>query len=137
MLPTNQLNAILRLLAVLWTLGIALALAWPHPDLPSPPSTLPLDKFVHVALFAGFGLLWMGALRPALRRRSAWVAGAGLLFAVATEAGQHVLPFGRAASGLDALADAAGLALGVGAFSLASRWRRSASPSPGQQPSRD
>ena len=105
-----------RWLALLWSLGIVVALWWPRPRLPAPSGFLPIDKLVHAGLFAGFALLWMYAARGPLRRRAAWVAGLGLLFALATEAGQGLLPFGRTPSLLDGLADAAGLGLGVALF---------------------
>jgi VanZ family protein len=104
------------------------ALWWPRPDLPDPPSTLPLDKCVHLGLFASVAWLWMHATRGSLRRRAAWVAGLGLLFAFLSEAGQGLLPFGRAPSLLDGLADAAGLGLGVAAFASGGRVPVSARP---------
>ena len=129
--PPHPRTVIARLLATFWTLGIVAALAWPRPDVPSPPTPIPFDKLVHVGLFAGFGLMWMCASRAALGRRTAGVFGTGLLFAVATEAGQRALPYGRTVSALDALADAVGLALGVAAFYAARRWLRFPAPSSG------
>lgn len=68
-------------------------------------------------MFTGLALLWMHAARGSVRRRAAWVTGLGLLFALATEAGQGLLPFGRTPSLLDGFADAVGLGLGVAVFS--------------------
>jgi VanZ family protein len=104
-----------RYLAILWTLAIVVALAWPRPSLPETPDTFAFDKIVHAGLFAAFGLLWMRGLRGTLRRRVLRVGVLGLLFAAFTEIGQGLLPSERTASPADAVADAAGLLLGIGA----------------------
>lgn len=75
-----------------------------------------LDKVVHGTLFAGFGLLWGRALGT--RGRTARVVAVGLLLAVVTELGQATPVIARDADPLDALADAAGLFLGLGAARL-------------------
>lgn len=118
---------------MLWTLAIAIACAWPGTDLPDPPGTFPLDKLAHAGLFAGFGLLWMGALRGSMHRRSGRVLTLGLLYAAATEGTQALLPTGRTASLLDLLADAAGLLIAVGVFFASPRLRRMMQPPPASE----
>ena len=97
--------------ATLWTVGILVA-CWAPVEAGGggtfPPGT---DKAVHLAMFAGFGFLWLRAAPGHLAR----VVVAGLALAVVTEAVQAWLPFDRSADALDALADGVGLALGVGA----------------------
>lgn len=69
------------------------------------------DKLAHVAMFAGFGLLWVRAqARPG---RAAWVVAAGIALAAITELGQASPVVNRDADPLDALADAIGVGLGV------------------------
>ena len=64
----------------------------------------------------------MRAGRGPLGQHAVRVVLLGLLFAAATEAGQGLLPTGRTARLADALADAAGLLLGVGAFCAEARF---------------
>ena len=63
-------------------------------------------------MFAGFGILWMGALPP--RRRLAVMVG-GLALAGISEVGQGLPIVERDPSVLDALADSVGLLAGIGA----------------------
>jgi VanZ family protein len=100
-----------------WTVLILVACwlpgRWLHVD-ESPRHGMPhLDKVVHGMLFAGFGFLWLRALRA--RGRTARVLAIGLALAVLTELGQATAFIARDADPLDALADAAGLLLGLGA----------------------
>lgn len=77
---------------------------------------LNLDKFVHVALFAGFGWLWMRAMRERVGdpvRRARLVLVAGLAFALLSEAVQALPAIGRTAHLVDLACDAAGVAAGV------------------------
>lgn len=78
------------------------------------------DKIQHLAAFAGFAwLVYAAALRPA------WVWWAGLLaYGLAIEWAQSHTP-GRQASLADALADAAGVALGAWVARRWSSWRGS------------
>ena len=102
-----------RALAVAWSLAILAACSVPGEDLPDVDLPLSPDKWVHVGLFIGFGWLWLRA-----GARVGAVAVGGLAFAVGTEVWQSALPLGRSGDPLDALADAAGLALALGVFRL-------------------
>lgn len=106
-----------RLLAALWTAGILLAMAVPAQNLPpGPQSFLGFDKIVHAILFAGFGGLWLRGLCPpnseqvvsCFRRRGGLFFVVGVLFAVATEIYQHLLPIRRLADPYDVTADLVG-----------------------------
>ncbi len=85
------------------------------PSVPRPPLFPHDDKAFHLLAFAGVGGAWWLALR---RVRPVWAVG--LSMAVLTELGQALLPYGRAGDPLDALADVAGVALGL----LVGRWLR-------------
>jgi VanZ family protein len=110
-----------RLLAALWTTAILLVMAVPASNLPTTPSFFSLDKIVHVVLFAGFGGLWLRVLCPPdyeqlrsrFRRRAGLFFGVGVLFAVATEVYQHLLPIRRLADPYDVVADLAGFTAAV------------------------
>jgi VanZ family protein len=104
-------------LAWLWTTGILVACSLPGQSLPDI-TLFRFDKLIHFALFAGFGWLWMAALRQPLARRAGVVLAAGLAYAVLTEPYQGLLPFERAPDPYDALANALGLGAGVLAFRL-------------------
>jgi hypothetical protein len=86
------------------------------------PAALPgVDKVVHVALFAVLAATgrWAG-MRP-------WVLAGGLaLYAGASEVLQAVTPLARSGSPADLLADLAGVALGLVAWSVLRR-----APAPG------
>jgi hypothetical protein len=74
------------------------------------------DLVVHFTLFAGFAFNWMRATGSTLR----WVLvpAAGLLLAVGTEWAQGFPFIDRDPNLLDALADGAGLAVGLAATAL-------------------
>ncbi|HWE39265.1 MAG TPA: VanZ family protein [Isosphaeraceae bacterium] len=105
--------------AVAWTLLVLVACWFPRDRLPvdegrshrwRPPNA---DKLVHVAMFAGFGLLWMRA-RPRPSQAARVLVG-GLALAVISELGQELPVVHRDADVLDALADAIGVGLGIAA----------------------
>ena len=106
-----------RLLAAFWTAGIILAISVPTGDFGGVDPELGVDKIIHVALFAGFGLLWLRGLCPpdearlatCFRRRGGLFFVAGALFAAGTEVYQHLLPVQRMADPYDATADLVGL----------------------------
>jgi VanZ family protein len=109
--------------AVLWTVVI-LILCWtPQVWLPvsegpeSLTQVLHLDKFVHAGIFAVFSVLWLRAL-PAARSSVVMVALAGLALAALTEIVQNLPIINREAELEDALADFAGVLLGIPLF----RW---------------
>ncbi len=95
-------------LAILWTLGILAACSIPVKDLPSI-DIVSFDKFAHFIVFAGFGLLWMHALRDKPGRQNLLVLAFGLAYAVLTEIYQGMLPFDRTPDPKDALANTLGL----------------------------
>ena len=117
-LPTLTIRAA-RLLAVLWTLALAVGFSLPSDELPML-TPFGADKVLHLVGFAAFAVLWLEA--GASRRR---VLIAGALFGILSEVYQHVMPIGRIFSPYDALADLVGLGLGV---LLHARLRRAASP---------
>lgn len=111
------------LAAVGWTLFILALCTLPGQDLPEI-NIISIDKIGHFGIFAGFGWLWMRAFpRLDLARRSRYVLLGGLAYAGLTEIYQGIMPFGREADLWDAVANAAGLLVGVGIH-----WRRTASP---------
>ena len=98
-------------LALLWTVGILVACSLPGSAVPeSPVLPVTIDKWVHVFMFLGFGSLWSAAAPG----RGWAVFGAGVAYAVGIELWQGALPIGRSPDPLDALADVAGLAAGLG-----------------------
>ncbi|WP_103019583.1 hypothetical protein [Salinibacter altiplanensis] len=114
-LPLPLQTAHYRLLAVLWTIGILVALTLPTGSVPGPQTT-GLDKVVHAGLFAGFGVLWLRGLCPpdaeglprCFRRRGGLFFVGGLLFAVGTEVYQSLIPLCRVADPYDVTADLLG-----------------------------
>ena len=72
-----------------------------------------LDKLVHGVLFAQLAWSWMRA--GGGRHRAAWVLGAGAALAVLTELAQGLPAIARDPDPLDALADVAGLLVGLAA----------------------
>jgi VanZ family protein len=93
--------------AILWTIIILIGCTIPGPKI-EPVVTLN-DKFMHIAIFVGFAVLWVLA-----GRRPVWVLVAGLLYGILIEVIQGVLPINRSADVDDAVADFIGTLLGVG-----------------------
>ncbi len=115
-------------LAVLWTVAILIACSVPGPALPETPQlSLSIDKWIHVAMFIGFGGLWSLAAPG----RGWAVFAAGVAYAVGIELWQGALPIGRSPDPFDALADVVGLVAGVGLAALARRRRPSNDPRSG------
>ena len=108
-----------RLLAVLWTAGIVLAMSIPTGGLGDIEPALGADKLVHAILFAGFGGLWLRVLCPpesermgaCFRRRGGALFVIGVLFAAGTEVYQYLLPIQRLADPYDVTADLVGFGL--------------------------
>lgn len=123
---TSQSRAFRLGLAAAWTLVILGLSSIPSNELPKV-EIVSADKVVHFAMFALFGWLWMNSLRIGVRARFAWVVTAGLVYAVATEIYQGILPIGREPDAWDALANAAGLLAG-GAIWILGRRRTHARP---------
>ncbi|WP_035253761.1 VanZ family protein [Agrococcus lahaulensis] len=110
-----------RTIAVLFALALVAQLVVLY--VPDPPSDIPApagsDKLVHFAVFAAPALLGvLAGLRPL------WLGAALAAHAVLSEVVQHLLLPGRSGDAWDALADLAGVAVGLAAGWLA---RRSAS----------
>ena len=107
-------------MAVCWTALLLIGCWWPAELMPVDESStasieIPhLDKLIHASLFTGFAFLWFRSGRPS-PRRAALVLSASLCLAVVSELGQAVPPIKRDPDVGDALADAAGAALGLGA----------------------
>ena len=109
-----------HLIAFFWTLGILAACSIPGRDLPEV-DIASLDKLVHFVVFAGFGWLWMHALRAETPARTALVVVAGLVYAGLTDVYQGLLPFDRTPDPFDALANASGLLVAVLLYHLLRR----------------
>lgn len=106
-------------LASLWTLAIVIGCLLPGGSLPD--ATLwSFDKLIHFGIFAGFGGLWMEAMKQPVGRRAMWVALGGIFFAAATELLQGFAP-GRSPELFDLLADVVGLAVGIAVYALVRR----------------
>ena len=118
-----------RAAALLWTIGIVVACLIPASSLSSVQPAVGIDKLVHVALFAGFGGLWMRALCPpedAAERAVLWrwtvgVFAIGVGVAVGTEVLQQVAPVRRMGDPYDVLANLLGLSLAAGGYGYAMR----------------
>ncbi len=114
------------LLAWLWTLLI-FVLCWlprmyipGQENLPKPLLVINLDKLVHMGIFAGFSFLWMRV--GTSRFQAIRVLLVGVALAAITEIGQESRFVNRDASVADGLADVAGVAVGIGAWWLVSRF---------------
>lgn|GEM_PF-6845891 len=107
-------------LALGWCAVIAVLASLPGDRVPAP-LLWSTDSARHVLAFAVVSVLWLRAEpgRPAL------VTAGAVAFGIAVELWQ-ALPFiGRTATAVDAIADAIGVALGLGAWML---WRRFGAP---------
>ena len=102
-------------LALAWALVIWVACSVPSPEAPVGFLPLSFDKWVHVGLFAVLGFLWARAVPG----RTWQVLIGGIAFGVAIELWQGLPLVGRTPDAADALADAVGVVLGLGAW----RWR--------------
>jgi VanZ family protein len=110
-------------LTIAYTLALVLATHYPEPEQllgPNPPS----DKTLHLLAYGGLGLLAAAVLAASGRwslRSLAGLATGLAAFAAIDEATQPW--FGRSAEPLDWACDLAGLAAGIGAVTVARRWR--------------
>ena len=77
-----------------------------------------VDKVIHFAMFATFGILWTRGRTPATKHAALVFAGAVVL-AVATELLQGIPAIGRDSDPLDALADVVGGFMGIALVSAA------------------
>lgn len=107
-----------RTIAVLFALALVAQLVVlyvpdPPSDIPAPPGS---DKLVHFAVFAAPALLGtLAGLRPL------WLGAALAAHAVLSELVQHLLLPGRSGDAWDAVADLAGVAVGLAVGWLARR----------------
>jgi hypothetical protein len=100
--------------AVLVSLAVLFAPAGEVPDAPAG-----IDKLIHAALFLALALTgrWAGVRAPVL-------GGLLVAYAAVSEVLQAVTPLERSGSVADLLADGVGVALGLGAWALGERSRR-------------
>jgi len=113
-----------RLLAMLWTAGIVLAMSVPTGDFARVRPEFGVDKIVHAVLFAGFALLWLRGLCPpdeegfaaCLRRRGGLFFVAGVLFAAGTEVYQYLIPVERMPDPYDVTADLIGFVVAFASY---------------------
>jgi VanZ family protein len=113
----NQLyqSNTLRWLAIAWTVIMFIGCLTPHDNVPDELLTWN-DKFLHVAIFAGFAGLWsLSGLRPISILIGGLIAGALI------EILQYLLPINRSADWFDLVADIVGTGIGIG---LALVWVR-------------
>ena len=115
-----------HLLALAWTLAILAACSIPGRDIPSV-GIMQFDKVAHFGMFAGFGGVWLWALRGALAAKRWWVLGTGIAYAIGTEIYQGFLPFDRTPDPFDALANLAGLLTAIVLYQTCARRRISRS----------
>lgn len=94
-------------IAWLWTLAILVACSLPGKSLPAAP-VMGFDKIVHVGLFCVWIILWL----LATRNKALFYILLGMVYGLALEFYQQLLPFDRSFDWWDALADAVGVLLG-------------------------
>ena len=110
-----------RVAAIGLTCAVVVACLLPADDLPQVPGN-GFDKLQHLFAFVLLGFCW--------HRSGAGLYGTlavGLLLAAGTEVGQTLMREGRTGEVLDALADLAGLLVGVGVSWWLGRCRAAAS----------
>ncbi len=105
--------------ALLWTFLIIVACTLPGKSLPGAP-VVGFDKVVHIGMFVGWACLWM-LLYPG---RVSLLIVVGVVFGIALEFYQQMLPFDRTFDWWDALADGVGTVVGTVVFLVFSKIRR-------------
>ena len=106
--------SVFRWLAIIWTIIVFIGCSWPGSGMPD--MSHGRDKWMHLAGFAPFGLLWSLA-----GRRTLWVMAAGFIFGLLIEVYQGLMPIDRSFDLFDALADTVGTGLGIAAFWVGQR----------------
>jgi VanZ family protein len=92
--------------AIGWTITMFIGCSLPGEELPDMSGGR--DKWLHIIIFVGFGLLWR------LTGRSAWwVIIAGTLYGILIEIWQALMPLGRSGDVYDAIGDTVGTLIGV------------------------
>lgn len=124
--PRSDLTVHRALMAVFWTIVIMMLCWLPRHVVQRVEAgsgwfkIVNLDKLIHSGIFVVFALLW--ARVSSSPRRFAWIALAGVIFAAVTELGQLIPAVGRDATVPDAIADAAGVLIGILVFPWAEPW---------------
>ena len=98
----------LRWLAIAWTITMLIGCLTPHDQVPDELMTWN-DKFLHIAIFFLFAVLWLLA-----GFRVFSVILAGLFVGALIEVLQYILPINRSADWFDLVADMVGTVIGVG-----------------------
>ncbi len=107
------------ILALFWTVMILVLVGIPGNQIPKVSDWMDVfqpDKIMHIFLFAPFSWLWSKyfMLRTSSKNRSiVIVAFFGILYAIATELMQHYVFIGRNGNVADAIADTAGVLVGL------------------------
>ena len=91
-----------------WTFLILLACTWPGKDIPSAP-VADFDKIVHAGLF----LVWFTLWTLVYPKKAALFVLLGMAYGLGLEFYQQLLPFDRTFDWWDAVADAAGVFIGL------------------------
>ena len=114
--------------ALAWTVGIFVACLWPANELPH--SDIPfVDKWTHFTFFGGFSILWLLAYPSRRAGRLLLVFILATAVGILVECLQMALPaLGRSGEVLDAVADAAGGAIGAGLYYIFSRRKHAILP---------
>jgi VanZ family protein len=114
------MSKVYLVLAILWTVGMIVALSMPTSGLPS--VRVPhADKAVHFTMFAGFGWLWLRAARNGGKVIIVFITG--LVFAILSEISQGILPTNRTPSAADVAANVSGLLIATVFFVWTRRGR--------------
>ena len=99
--------------ALFWTFLILLACTWPGKDIPAAP-IVGFDKLVHAGLFIVWTILWT-LVYP---KKAALFVLLGMAYGLGLEFYQQLLPFDRTFDWWDAVADAVGVIIGFGIYSI-------------------
>lgn len=105
---TSTQSRLLFYAAIGWSVVMLIGCLWPSSGLPTDLTIR--DKWLHTAIFIGFGFLWR-----LTGRSTGWVIGVGLAYGYFIEVVQGLATFLHRSYDLyDALADALGVLIGVG-----------------------
>ena len=102
--------------AIAWTFIMFIGCSWPTEKLPDEVITIG-DKWMHIAIFAPFAVLWRFA-----GKSWQWTLIAGLLYGLLIEVWQGITPFNRSFDLVDAVADGLGALVGLGLAWIAGRF---------------
>ncbi|MGV3560552.1 VanZ family protein [Larkinella arboricola] len=102
-----RLDSLIKWAAIGWTIAIFIGCAWPSDHLSEGLTTN--DKFIHISIFGGWGFLW----GTVYRQQPVRLFIIGVLYGLAIEIYQLVMPINRSFEWLDLAADSVGIALGL------------------------